>query len=99
MFGNVGSMLAFRVGAPDTEMLLKQFSPEFNEKDLISIDNLNCFGKILIGGQPSRPFNMKISFPEPGNSIVREKLKELSRLAYGKDGSEVERAIIERLRG
>ncbi|HBM46130.1 MAG: hypothetical protein UT05_C0003G0097 [Parcubacteria group bacterium GW2011_GWF2_38_76] len=99
VFGNVGSMLAFRVGAPDTEVLLKQFSPEFNEKDLISIDNLNCFGKILIGGQPSRPFNMKISFPESGNSIVREKLKELSRLTYGRDASEVENEVVKRLRG
>ncbi|HRY62855.1 MAG TPA: TraM recognition domain-containing protein, partial [Candidatus Paceibacterota bacterium] len=99
VFGNVGSMLAFRVGAPDTEMLLKQFSPEFNEKDLISIDNLNCFGKILIGGQPSRPFNMKISLPETGNSVVREKLKELSRLTYGKDATEVENEIVARLRG
>lgn len=98
VFGNVGSMLAFRVGAPDTEMLLKQFSPEFNEKDLVSIDNLNCFAKILINGQPSKPFNMFIPFPDKGNSIVREKLKELSRLTYGKDATEVEKEINVRLR-
>lgn len=98
VFGNVGSMLAFRVGAPDTEMLLKQFAPEFNAKDMISIDNLNCLAKLLINGQPSKPFNIKMPFPEPGNPVIREKLKELSRLTYGRDGQEVEKEILSRLR-
>lgn len=98
VFGNVGSMMAFRVGASDTEVLLKQFSPEFNDKDLVGLENLNCVSKLLIDGYPSKPFNMKISFPEPGNPVVREKLKELSRLTYGRDASEVEREINSRLR-
>lgn len=98
VFGNVGSKLAFRVGAPDTEILLKEFSPEFNDKDLISIDNLNCVAKLLIDGQPSKPFNMKIPFPPKGNPIIKDKLKELSRLTYGKDATEIEKGIVERLR-
>ncbi len=98
VFGNVGSMISFRVGAPDTEMLLKQFAPEFNDKDLIGIENLNCFAKLLIKGVPTKPFNIKIPLPIPGNPVVKDKLKELSRLTYGEDAGDVEREIIERLR-
>lgn len=98
VFGNVGSMLAFRVGAPDTELLLKQFAPEFNDKDLIGIDNRNCIAKLLIDGQPSKPFNMKSEVTPPGNPEIVEKLKELSRLTYGKDLREIEQDIFARLR-
>ena len=98
VFGNVGNMLIFRVGQPDTEQLEKILSPEFNAKDLISIKNLNAVAKILIQGQPTRPFNVKIDFPRPGSSAVREKLKELSRLTFGKPRAEIEAEIMARLR-
>lgn len=98
VFGNVGSMAAFRVGPEDTEFLMKQFSPEFTEKDLISIENYNAFVKLLIQGQPTRPFNIKTVAPSPGSVEVREKLKELSRLTYGRDIGEIEQEILGRLR-
>ena len=98
VFGNVGSMVAFRVGVPDTELLVKQYGPEFNERDLIAIDNQNAFVKLLIKGQPSRPFNMQTVKVDKGSHEVREKLKELSRLTYGRDLGDIEREILERLR-
>ncbi|MBI5139907.1 MAG: type IV secretion system DNA-binding domain-containing protein [Candidatus Vogelbacteria bacterium] len=98
VFGNVGSILAFRVGAPDTELLLKQFAPEFNDKDLIGIDNRNCIAKLLIQGQPSKPFNMVAETTQMGNPEIVDKLKELSRLTYGKDLREIEQDIFARLR-
>ncbi|MBI3633766.1 MAG: type IV secretion system DNA-binding domain-containing protein [Candidatus Vogelbacteria bacterium] len=98
VFGNVGSMVAFRVGAPDTELLLKQFAPEFSDKDLISFEAQNCAAKILINGQPSKPFNMKTEMTPPGNRELMDKMKELSRLTYGKDLQEVEQDIFARLR-
>lgn len=98
VFGNVGSLAAFRVGVPDTEILVKQFGPEFDEKDLISIENYNAFVKLLINGEPSRPFNMKTIKPDKGSAEVREKLKELSRLTYGTPNAEIERDILVRLR-
>lgn len=64
VFGNVGSMLAFRVGADDAEFLKKQFEPIFTENDLINIDNFNAHVKLLIDGQTTDPFNIK-TFP-PG---------------------------------
>lgn len=98
VFGNVGSMAAFRVGVEDTEFLVKPFGPEFTEKDLISIDNYNAYMKLLINGQPSRPFNMKSFAPKKGSVEVREKLKELSRLTYGRDLEDIEGEILQRLR-
>ena len=98
VFGNVGSLVSFRVGVSDTELLTKQFGPEFNEKDLISIENQHAFAKMLIKGQPARPFNMKTMNAEKGSIEVREKLKELSRLTYGRDIGDIDREILERLR-
>ncbi len=99
VFGNVGSMMAFRVGVPDTEFLVKQFGPEFTERDLISVENGQAFAKLLVGGEPSRPFNLKTLRVPNGSIEVREKLKELSRLTYGRDLAEIEAEILARLRG
>lgn len=98
VFGNVGSMIAFRVGVPDTEQLVKQFSPEFSEKDLISIENRHAFVRLLIDGHPSRPFNMRTLEIGRGSREVREKLRELSRLTYGRSNQEIEQEIYNRLR-
>jgi len=98
VFGNVGSMAVCRVGVPDTELLGKQFDPIFTAKDLISIENKFAHTKLLVNGQPTRPFTMHLLPPPPGNALVREKLKELSRLVYGKDLEDVEADILARLR-
>ncbi|MFA5023141.1 MAG: type IV secretory system conjugative DNA transfer family protein, partial [Candidatus Paceibacterota bacterium] len=98
VFGNVGNMVSFRVGPPDAETLVKHFGPVFNEKDLISIENLNAFAKILVNGEPSKPFNMKITWPTGGSAVVRDGLKELSRLRFGQDLDEIEGDILKRLK-
>lgn len=98
VFGNVGSMMCFRVGSPDTEFLVKQFGPEFTERDLISVENGHAFAKLLVNGEPSRPFNLKTLRVPNGSIEVREKLKELSRLTYGRDLAEIESEILARLR-
>lgn len=98
VFGNVGSMACFRVGVPDTEHLEKEFSPEFTMKDLTSVENGHTFMKLLIDGQPSKPFSMKTTRWEDGPKELREKVKELSRLTYGQDLEEIEADILRRLR-
>ena len=99
VFGNVGSIIAFRVGAPDAEFLVKQFEPVFDENDLVNIDNFNAYAKILINGQTSKPFNIKTLMPEKGSEEQAEKIKEISRLKYGRSRQEVEDEILKRLRG
>lgn len=99
VFGNVGSMVCFRVGAPDAEFLVKQFDPVFGQNDLINIDNFNAYLKILINGQTSKPFNVKTLPPEKGNKELANEIKEISRVKYGRSRQEIEEEIMKRLRG
>ena len=96
VFGNVGSMLAFRVGPEDAEFLEKQFEPVFTQSDLVNVDNYNCFARILINGILTKPFNMTTFPPSKGDQNVANALKELSRLKYGRDKNIVNKEIMER---
>ncbi len=93
VFGNVGSMAVFRVGAEDAEFLQKQFDPVFKSNDIMNIDNMNCYIKMLSHGKPVRPFNIEFTWPPKGNEAIVPNLKELSFLKYGKDRALVEAAI------
>jgi len=94
VFGNVGSIAAFRVGAEDAEYLEKQFSPVFTAKDIMSIDNRNAYLKMLANGSPVKPFNIATLPPPAGDKSVVESIKELSYLKYGKDRASVEAEIM-----
>ncbi len=97
VFGNVGSMLSFRVSAQDAEFLAKQFEPKVSERDLINIDNYNLYVKLLINGETTDPFNMH-AFPAPGPDInSRDELKSLLEKKYGRPREEVEKDITKRL--
>ncbi len=98
VFGNVGSLIVFRVGAEDAEFLEKQFVPTFTKGDLINIDNRNAYVKLLINGQTTAPFNIKTLPPKKGNTEINQSLRDLSRLTYGRDRKEVEEEILKRLR-
>jgi hypothetical protein len=93
VFGNVGSMAVFRVGAEDAEVLQKQFEPVFKAHDIMNIDNMNCYVKMLSEGKPVRPFNIEFTWPAKGNETVVPNLKELSYLKYGKERDLVEEGI------
>lgn len=97
VFGNVGSVAAFRVGPEDAEFLEKQFSPVFSANDLVNVDNYNCFARLLINNETTKPFNMKTYPPTEGNQERVPLLKELSRLKYGRDAEIVNREIEERV--
>jgi len=96
VFGNVGSISSFRVSSEDAEYLEKQFMPVFSQKDLMNIDNYNCYVKMLSSGRPVKPFSLFIPFPPRGDSSHIEKVKELSYLKYGKDKESVEAEIIKK---
>ncbi|MFA6270383.1 MAG: DUF87 domain-containing protein [Candidatus Paceibacterota bacterium] len=96
VFGNVGSICAFRVGAEDSEILEKQFTPTFSSSDLMNIDNLNAYLKLLVNGKPAKPFNIFVPFPPKGDSVQAEKLKEMSYLKYGKPREEIEKLVLEK---
>lgn len=90
VFGNVGSMAVFRVGAEDAEFLEKQFAPVFTANDLMNIDNRNAYLKMLSNGRPVRPFNIETITPATGKKENIIKLKKLSYLKFGRDRASIE---------
>jgi type IV secretory pathway TraG/TraD family ATPase VirD4 len=93
VFGNVGSIMSFRVGSDDAEFLQNQFAPTFSAEDLMNIDNYNAYVKMLSKGQPVKPFSLKTLKSPDGNKEQVEGLKQLSYQKYGKDRLEVENEI------
>jgi len=96
VFGNVGNMVVYRVGADDAEYLVKQFEPVFNISQIMNIDNHNAYIKMLIHGKPSKPFNIRAMPPPPPTDINIQAIQELSHLKYGRDKDEVEAEIMEK---
>ncbi len=96
VFGNIGSICSFRVGAEDAEFLQKQFEPVFDANDLMNVDNRNCFTKLLIANQVATPFNMKTYPPTKGSKEIAEAIKELSKLKYGRNRDIVNEEIFKK---
>jgi hypothetical protein len=101
IFGNVGTLAAFRVGVTDANYLQHEFQPTFSEADLINIDRFNCYMRTVVNGEPVPPFSLdttKDMEKEKAmmNPRVSELIKELSRLKYGKDVNVIEQVIGER---
>lgn len=96
VFGNVGSMAIHRVSVENAEVFAKQLEPTFTPQDIIKLDNLNCYIKMLVNGMPVKAFNSHTPFPPKGNPELGEKIKELSYLKFGRDREEVEAEIMAR---
>ncbi|MEA2089085.1 MAG: type IV secretory system conjugative DNA transfer family protein, partial [Patescibacteria group bacterium] len=96
IFGNVGTIVSFKVGAEDAEFLSKEFAPVFSAYDLVNIDKFNAYVKLIIDNQPTRAFNMK-TFPLRKNKISnKDRIKQFSKLKYGNDRSIIEAEILKR---
>lgn len=98
VFGNVGTIISFRVGTQDAEALQKIMNPVFDAEDLQRIPNLNMVARMLINGVPTQPFSMQ-GLPPLGsdNHKLSDALKQLSAAKYGKPRAVVESEIMERL--
>jgi hypothetical protein len=98
VFGNIGSIVSFRVGTNDAEFLAKQFSPIFDIDDLQRIPNYNAVVRMLIGGIPAQPFSMATVPPlgQP-NQKLAEALKQLSAAKYGRPKAKIDADIFARL--
>lgn len=101
VFGNVGTIIAFKIGSDDAEYLAKEFSPVFNQFDLINIEKYTSYVKLLIDNTSSRAFSMTTLWPLPGT--VRDgmsaKIRTLSRLKFGQDRNIIEAEIKRRTAG
>jgi hypothetical protein len=97
IFGNVGTMMTFRIGAGDAEYMAKEFAPVFEEQDLIKLENANVYIKTLIKGVAVPPFSMstfyKVDERYPKYDRVPELIKQLSRTKFGRDVNFVKESI------
>ena len=98
VFGNMGTIVAFRVGQNDVESLARYFQPVFEAEDLLRVPNFNTIVRTLINGVPTQPFSMA-TLPSLGtpNPKLAEALKQLSAAKYGRPRSVVEREIFARM--
>ncbi len=65
IFGNVGTIIAFRIGLPDAELLESEFFPDFRATDLINLPNYHIYLKLMIDGRVSSPFSAVTVPPSP----------------------------------
>jgi hypothetical protein len=99
VFGNVGSMMCYKIGAQDAEYMAKEMTPVFADQDLINIDKYKAVMKLSIDTQPSRPFSIvpKNPYTDAGDKEAAEAFVQLSRLKFGRDKEFVEREILRRM--
>ena len=99
VYGNVGTIAAFSLGAPDAKALANEFAPYFTDEDIISLGRFEIYIKLMIDGMTSVPFSGRIllpwlaeesTVPKTGN---RERALQLSRDKYGTDRVYVEDKI------
>ncbi|MBP6914039.1 type IV secretion system DNA-binding domain-containing protein [Candidatus Parcubacteria bacterium] len=94
VFGNVGTMITFRIGAEDAEFLEKEFSPEFFIEDMVNLPKQNIVVKLMINGITSRPFSAETLSPVTKQEQSFEKeIVEFSQEKYGNDRAAVEKKI------
>ncbi len=96
VFGNVGTMITFRVGAFDSEVLEKEFAPVFTSEDLVNLGFTQIYLKLMIDGIGSHPFSATTMPPiAPPEKSIREEVVEISRKQFAHPKEEVENTIKE----
>jgi CxxC-x17-CxxC domain-containing protein len=95
VFGNVGTMIIFRVGSDDAEFLESEFDPEFTPQDIVNLPNYKIYLKLMIDGVTSRPFSAKTlpQMVKSGNKEVEDQVIKSSRELYCRPREVIEREI------
>jgi len=96
ILGNVGSMFVSRIGPEDTETFEKVFAPTFNANDLINSDTFTWYVKMIVDNTQVAPFTMKGLPNDRSNPVLASKLRQLSRVSYGRRRADVEADIAQR---
>jgi hypothetical protein len=101
VFGNVGTLMSFRVGVGDANYLQHEFAPTFNESDLLNIERFHVYIKTIVNNEPVMPFSMDVTKDitaerKMHNQKLADAIKQLSRLKYGRDVRLVEAEIAQR---
>ncbi len=103
VFGNVGSLVSFRVGVTDASYLQREYQPVFGESDLINIERFHVYMKTIVDNEPVPPFSVDLTkdlkkFKAQENEKVSKAIIQLSRLKFGRPRELVEAEINQRAR-
>jgi hypothetical protein len=94
VFGNVGTIVSFRVGAADAELLAKEFAPTFMEEDIVNLAKFRILLKLMIDGVASQPFSSGTLPPIGSPTGSAEKVVRVSRERYAKKRQVIEEKIM-----
>ncbi len=103
VFGNVGTIISFRVGVTDANYLQHEFSPTFSEADLVNVESPHAYIKTIVNGEPVVPFSLDTTkdmkkWKAMLNPQIGQAIRELSRLKFGRDMVQVEGELASRAR-
>jgi hypothetical protein len=91
VFGNVGSLLVFQAGAEDAEILARQLGGDLTDQDVLTLPKYRAYARLLVAGQPSRPFSFETLPPSQNRDTRRvEIIRHTSQHRYGRPVREVE---------
>jgi hypothetical protein len=94
VFGNVGTIITFRVGGADAESLVREFTPTFTEEDIVNLSKFHIFLKLMIDGVASMPFTATTMPPIGSPTGSAEKVIRVSRERYAKKKEVIEEKIL-----
>lgn len=98
VFGNVGTMMSFKIGAEDAEYMAKEYAPLLSDQDVINVANYSAYLKLNIDNTTSRPFSMSTIWDPTGkNSKVGELVRQYSRMKYGRKREFVDQEVAARI--
>lgn len=98
VFGNVGTMQSFKVGAPDAEFLEKEYAPVLSQEDIVGIANYKAYVKLNIDNATTRAFSMNMIYTHDHQNLrIVPILKEYSAKKYGRKREFVDAEIEARL--
>lgn len=93
IFGNIGSIISFRVGGEDASQLEKEYAPTFAAQDFMNLDMRNFYIKMTVEGQTAPPFSGRtIDFPKPDEDLYSDVVR-ISRERWTRPKGEVEKDI------
>ncbi|MEK7620533.1 MAG: type IV secretion system DNA-binding domain-containing protein [Patescibacteria group bacterium] len=95
VFGNVGTIITFRVGSPDAAWMETEFMPRFTPEDIINLPKYNVYLKLLIEGVTSQPFSAITLPPISQKTGSEQKVIKVSRERYAKPRAEIEQKVLQ----
>jgi hypothetical protein len=93
VFGNIGSLISFRVGAEDAELLAKEFQPDVTKDDLVNLDSRHLYGKLSVEGRTLPPFSARTITVPPTKRDNSLAVIDYSRHHFARLRSDVEKEI------